>query len=65
MTEKWAKGCDCKSASTSGQLRHVETKTSWGVRIDFIFYPQPSCDKCGTPWKFVRGESTIEDCGDE
>ena len=55
-TEYWAKACACDSPSSTHQIRAVlvpvEEHGMPNVRImRHTYYPQPSCDKCGVPWK--------------
>lgn len=50
----WNKTCGCHPATASfGQLRtrQVHDPATDSMTIVSAYYPQPSCDKCGTPWE--------------
>lgn len=55
------KVCDCNATSTTGAIRQIHIdQPAISTYPDgiyaayrFVFYPQPSCDKCYMPWRDV------------
>ena len=54
-TIEYKKNCDCKSTSSTHQIRLKETETKEDRFIfTYAFHPMLCCDKCGEPWVLLK-----------
>jgi hypothetical protein len=51
MVTNYYKNCDCKSGSTTNQIRAKAVQLiPLSYTIKYTWHPGPSCDLCGKPW---------------
>lgn len=61
LTTIYIKACHCPSKvkTATNTFRFSEEEVRDKILTTVRFYPGPSCEECGKPWKEIKGEDLV------